>query len=639
MPPLDARQAYAVPFAQGIKPEPMLRLSDWADKHRILSRKYASEPGKWRTSRTPYLREIMDCLSPTSPVQVVVFMKAAQIGGTEVGNNWLGFIIDHMPAPVMVVMPTVELAKRYSKQRLAPMISETPRLRNKVRASRARDSGNTIQTKEFEGGLLVLTGANSAVGLRSMPVRFLMEDELAAYPDDVDGEGDPDDLAIARTRTYRSRKKIYKPSTPTFTGRCKIAKAYEESDQRRYYVPCPHCNVKQTLIFDNLRWPKGEPSKVRYVCVHCGSEIEEWQKTWMLENGEWRAKFPGRHDGKVAGFHINSLYSPVGWHGWDEIAKEWEDAQGNQEKLRTFVNTVLGETWNEKGEAPDWHRIYERREQYRFNVVRAGGVVLFAGADVQKDRIEVEVVAYGPGLESWSVDYRVFPGDTACDPTTGPWKQLGAMLSEQWDHELGGKLMLRMLAVDARFNTQHVYNFVRGYPVDRVIAVMGDKDGQSSIISQPRAVDVKLEGQKTIARGIKVWFVGGSIVKSELYGWLRANRPTDEALAKGEKYPAGYCHFPEYGEEYFKQLTAEQIVVRIIKKRRRYVWEQTRERNESLDCRVYARAAAALAGIDRASAEDWEILRQQLVGVEQAPTLQEPQGGRVTTSDDPYLEG
>ncbi len=277
-------ELYARELARGLRPDPDLSVSEWADAHRRLSGKAASEPGPWRTARTPYLREIMDCLSPGSAVERIVFMKGSQIGGTECGNNWIGFVIHHAPGPMLAVLPTVEMAKRNSKQRVDPLIEESPKLRERVQPTRSRDSGNTILSKEFRGGILVMTGANSAVGLRSMPVRYLFLDEIDAYPGDADGEGDPVALAEARTRTF-SRRKIFMVSTPTIRGHSRIEREYEASDQRRYMVPCPECGTHQWLKFEQLKWPDKQPEGVYYECEHCAHKIDERHKTWMLENG------------------------------------------------------------------------------------------------------------------------------------------------------------------------------------------------------------------------------------------------------------------------------------------------------------------------------------------------------------------
>lgn len=256
------------------------------------------------------LREIMDCLSSSSPIRRVVFMKGAQIGGTEAGNNWMGYVIHHAPGPMLAILPTVEMAKRNSKQRLEPLIEESDVIRKLVRPARARDSGNTILQKDFQGGVLVLTGANSAAGLRSMPVRYLFLDEVDAYPGDVDGEGDPVALAEARTRTF-ARRKILIVSTPTIRGTSRIEREYSLSDQRKYMVPCPECGGLQWLKFEQLKWPKGAPEDALYECEHCEHKIEEHHKTWMLANGAWEAQTEG--NARTAGFHLSSLYSPYGW--------------------------------------------------------------------------------------------------------------------------------------------------------------------------------------------------------------------------------------------------------------------------------------------------------------------------------------
>ena len=306
---LTADEIVGAAAAAGARPDPLLTISQWADKYRALSQRASSEPGQWRTDRTPYLREIMDCLSPMSGIERVVFMKGAQIGGTECGNNWIGYVIHQAPGPMMAVQPTVEMAKRNSKQRIDPLIEESEVLAKLVSDPRSRDSGNTVLSKEYPGGVLVMTGANSAVGLRSMAARYLFLDEVDGYPGDVDGEGDPINLAMARTRTF-ARRKVFLVSTPKITGMSRIEAAYEESDRRRYFVPCPTCREFQVLKFSQLRWPKGDSERTVYVCEHCGQEIQNHQKQWMLPRGAWRATAKG--DGKTAGFHLSSLYSPGG---------------------------------------------------------------------------------------------------------------------------------------------------------------------------------------------------------------------------------------------------------------------------------------------------------------------------------------
>jgi phage terminase large subunit GpA-like protein len=591
-------------WCEGLTPDPLLNVSEWADQYRMLSGKSASEPGRWRTSRTPYLKAIMDCLSPTSPIERVVMMKGAQIGGTECGNNWIGYVIHLAPGPMMAVAPTVEMAKRNSKQRIDPLIEESPTLSSLIAPARSRDSGNTILAKEFRGGVLVLTGANSAVGLRSMPVRYLFLDEVDAYPRDVEGEGDALGLAEARTRTF-ARRKIFIVSTPTIAGASTVEREFEASDQRRYFVPCPDCGHRQWLKFEQLRWTWGKPEGAHYICESCGSELSEHHKTWMLERGEWRACAPA-NIGNTAGFHLSSLYSPVGWRSWAAIAASWEAVQGNPASIKSFKNTELGETWVEEGEVPDWERLIERREDYRIGSVPAGGLLLVAGADVQRDRVEASVWAFGRGKESWLVEHRVIQGDTAREAV---WKRLAEFLSESWTHTSGVSMSLARMAVDTGFATQEAYAFVRWAKDSRVMAVKGVGRG-AALIGLPTAVDATIGGRK-LRRGVRVFAVTTSIAKLELYNNLRKAVEVDEDGV--ERFPAGFVHLPKVDTEWVRQLCAEQLVTR--RDRNGFPireWQKLRERNEALDCYVYARAAASNAGLDRFEERHWRELERTL---------------------------
>jgi len=595
-------------FLRGLKPEERLSVSEWADKYRRLSSKASAEPGPYRTSRTPYAKEIMDTLSADDPTEEIVFMKASQIGASEVGNNWVGYVVAQSPAPVMIIQPTVEMAKRNSKSRIGPLIDECPELKALVKDPRSRDSSNTVLAKEFPGGIMVMTGANSATGLRSLPARFIFGDEIDAYPKDADGEGSPIDLAKARARTF-TRRKFYFPSTPTVEGESEVAKRFEQSDQRYYNVPCPFCGHRQKLVFQKLKWPKDKPEEAKYQCEACDCLIENWQKTAMLAGGKWIKENP---KSKIAGFHLNALYSPVGWYSWGEIASDFLKAKrSGPDALKTFVNTVLGETWKEKSETPDWHRLYERREAYKIGTVNSKVGFLTAGADVQKDRIEVEVVGWCENFESYSVDYRVLMGDTAHGDV---WNDLAALLDEQFPLDGNERVShsIRVLAVDSGYNTQHVYNWVRKFPQSRVIAVKG-KDTQLTTIGRPTPADVTIKGER-IRRGVKVWGIGVNILKSELYGWLRQNRPVKDKNGALPPMPTGYCHFPEYDEKYFQMLTAEEARVKIRKGYKIVEWVKVRDRNEALDTRVYARAAAAVFGIDRFTKEKWKALAKSPAG-------------------------
>ena len=579
-------------FNRGLRPDPLLTVSQWADQFRMLSQTASAEPGRWRTERTPYLRGMMDALSPSSPIEKVVFMKGAQVGGTKAGNNWVGYIVDQAPGPMLVVQPTVEMGKRWSKGRLAPLIEETPCLQNKVKDPRSRHSGNTVQSKEFTGGIIVVTGANSAVGLRSMPVRYLFLDEIDAYPGDADGEGDPVNLAIQRSSTF-SRRKVLLISTPTIQGFSRIEHEFEASNKQHYWVPCPHCKELQILKWPQIKWDD-DPEKAYYECIHCQGKIEHHQKTWMLEHGCWKAENPGQT--KVAGFHLSSLYSPVGWLSWADAVKHFLRAKSNESLLKVWVNTTLGEPWVDRGEAPDWQRLYERREHYKIGIVPRGGLVLTAGVDVQKDRLELEVVAWGPHRESWSVDYRILLGDPGKDNL---WQQLSEVLQHSYQSADGHYRPISMLAIDAGFATQEVYAWVRAQSFHQVMAIKGT--GESFVpLGTPSKVDVTSQGKKR-RRGVRLWPVGVSVLKSELYHALK--------LPILDQVPlAGTCHFPEYDAGYFKQLTAEQLVTKVVKGYPKRAWQKIRERNEALDCRIYARAASIALGVDRFTDKQWQRL-------------------------------
>lgn len=578
----------------GLKPEPRLTVSEWADQHRFLSPKASAEPGKWRTPRVPYLKEVQDNLSSLSPFEEIIGMKGAQLGWTEAGCNWLGYIIDAAPGPILAVQTTEKMARRYSKTRFDSMVLATPRLRNRIKPARVRDGGNTTMEKDFDGGVIAFAGANSASALRSMPVRYLFLDEVDAYPLDLDGEGSPVDLAKARTRTF-SKKKIFLISTPTVDSISVIQREFLSTDQRYYFVPCPHCDHKQTLVWKNMKWDAGKPDSVRYMCEECACLIEERFKTVMLEKGEWKATHPENASPIKVGYHINSLYSPYGWYSWAEAVKEWEEAQGDTPKLKAFVNTVLGETWKDKGEAPPWENLFNRRETYAIRSVPQEVCFLTCGADVQKDRIELEIVGWAKGKKSYSIDYRVLRGDTSAQDV---WGQLGTVLNETFIRADNLQMPIRLTAVDSGFNTQEVYDFCLKFGADRAIPTRG-QDKQAVMISAPKQVLVTRAGKKV--GGVGLWNIGVSLIKSELYGWLRLEIGED-----GIK-PKGYCTFPQYDQHHFKGLASEEMQLTVDKRgRRRYEWVVKYLRNEQLDCRVYARAAAAVIGIDRFQDEHYE---------------------------------
>ena len=600
---LEASTVYREAFLSGLLPEPQLTVSEWADEHRMLTSKASAEPGAWRTSRTPYLREPMNELSSSSAVQRVVMMFAAQTGKTESGSNWLGYVIHHAPGPMLLVQPTVEMAKRLSKQRLESLINETPCLRERIAPARSRDSGNTLFAKEFPGGILVITGSNSASGLRSMPCRYLFLDEVDAFPADVDGEGDPVSLAERRTTTF-ARRKILLTSTPTVKGSSRIEAEYLRSDQRRFFVPCPSCNEMQWLKWPQMKWEKDQPETARYECEHCKERFSEVNKGRMLAAGEWRATAPG--DGKTAGFHLSGLYSPLGWLSWAELVDDFLRAKGDAPLLKTFINTRLAETWDEQtGTRIDAEGLMERVEPYERGVVPDGVLCLTAGVDVQDNRLAVSIWGYGRDEEAWLIEHTEIWGD----PTrTELWKQLDVLIEGEYPRADGKKLKVLAACVDSGGHcAAEVYSHCRTPRKGQmVVAIKGASTRGKPPIGRESKVDLNLKG-RTIKRGASVYSVGSDTIKDSIFGRLRTNTEPG----------AGYLHFGAAAtQEYFEQLTAERKVTRFNRAgmpSSEYV-KKSNARNEALDTCVYSYAALHLLyrKFDRRTI--WDQLQGRLEG-------------------------
>lgn len=588
------------------RPPPRLKLSEWADQHFYLSEESAAEPGRWKT--LPYQKGILDAITDPNIEQVWV-MKSARVGWTKCMGAAIGYHIDHAPCPMLVVQPTVDDAKGYSKEEIAPMLRDCPSL-SKIIFEDAeevgpRDSGNTILHKKFPGGILSMVGANSGAGFRRISRKVVLFDEIDGYPPSAGSDGDQIKLGIKRSEFYWDRKALG-GSTPLIAGQSRIEDLFSQGDQRRYFVPCSQCGHMDFLVFRErtdgqghfMQWPEGRPEEAHFVCSKNGCTIRHKDKREIVTRGEWRAGVRPKvlASGRLCvSFHVWAAYSFSPNASWGQIASEFLDAKSNPEKLKTFVNTVLGETWKDRGDAPDWERIYQRREPYPTNTLPEGVIFLTAGVDVQKDRCVYEVVGWGDDKRSWSIDSGVIPFDTSNDDE---WIKLDALLSRTWPTAAGIPIGLHMLAVDSGAFTQHVYNWARRHPMSRVIATKGVSTARV-LIGTPTPVDVTVRG-KRIARGYKVWPIGVDIAKSELYGWLKL--PVEE----GKPPPPGYCHFPEYGPEFFKQLTAEQLVP-VVNKRKGYTtyeWHILPNReNHFLDARILARAAACLAGLDRLAAQ------------------------------------
>lgn len=559
-----------------MEPPPILTVSQWADVHRRLSSESSAEPGRWDTSRAEYQRGVMDSLNDPLIDETIV-MTSSQIGKTEILNNIAGYYIENDPAPMLVMNPTDEIGEAWSKDRFSPMCRDTPSLKSIIADPKSRSSGNTITHKLFPGGHLTIVGANSPSSLASRPIRILLCDEVDRYPVSAGTEGDPFSLARKRTTAFWNRR-VAIFSTPTIKGFSRIEEAFKESDQRRFFVPCPHCDHRHVLAWGNVKWEKGDPSTARMECPECEKRFTNAQKNAAVRLGEWMAtaEFKGK-----AGFHLNELYSP--WKRLEEVVADFLASQGNPSRLQVWVNTSLGETWEESGERVSDHELMDRLEEYPAEVPKHG-LFLTAGVDTQPDRLEVEVVAWGKGEESWSIDYHVIHGDPDIPEGThgSPWTDLTEYLRKPWKHESGSDVAVSGTFIDSGgANTQAVYGYVRNHKGQRIFAIKGQGGEGVPIVGNRQ----KRRSGKT-SRTIDFVIVGVDNAKTSIMRKLQIKEPG-----------AGYCHFPKGREpEYFRQLTAEKLVTRFVKGFPRREWQkESGRRNEAIDCRVYAFAAFVMA--------------------------------------------
>lgn len=537
----------------------------------------------------------MDAVNDES-VETVVVMSSAQVGKTELVNNACGYYISQDPSPIMVLNPTLDMAETWSKDRLTPMMRDTPVLAGLVKAATSRDSGNTLLHKSFPGGHITMAGANSPASLASRPIRIVIADEVDRYPASAGTEGDPVSLAIKRTTTFWNRK-IILVSTPTIKGGSRIETAWNKSDQRRYFVPCPHCQHEQVLTWSQIKWEALDPINAYYECENCRTRITNAHKAQMIRQGRWKAtaQFTGS-----AGFHLNELYSP--WRTFGDVAKAFVDAKDDPQQLKTWVNTSLGETWSEQGGEQLGHEgLMARAEPYKPLTVPQNGLLLTAGVDVQNDRLVIVIRAWGRGEESWLVYWQELWGDPS---TETPWLQLDELLSSTYTHESGTELKIDCTAIDSGFLTSIVYNYVRSRSSRyKVIATKGMSTLGKPIIGKPTLQDVDYKG-RLIKNGVQLWAIGTDTAKHLIYARLRM-----------KQHGSGYYHFPiGIQEQYYLELTGEKLITSFNKGFPKTEWMRLPgRRNEALDCEVYAMSAAYSCGIQQLR-WNWDNL-QDRVGI------------------------
>lgn len=603
----------------GMNCPPLRWMDEWADAEYILPEGTSSEYGLWRTSRFPFLREILRCLSPASRCAAVSVLKASQLGFTECAKIAMGYYAAEDPKPVMYTQKTKEDVEEFSKLKLQPTIEACPSLRERFAQHRSSNGNNSLLMKTYPGGFLSLSGANTANAVSSKSIAILLLDEIDRYALNVQENGDPISLAIRRTSNFPNHK-IFAFTTPAILETSRIMKLYKAGDQRVFYLPCPHCNASAPtaqefelgdrilhgtywpLEWKNIKWENRDPKTAAHLCTECGCLVEEHFKTWMLERGVWVAQNPksvdqkpGDLDVEEVSFSINSLYSPLGFYSWRQAVQEFLTAteENDDTKLQAFVNTVLGECWSLAGKGVAASALEDRLEVYsKDNTfdVPAGAVILTAGADVQLDRIECEIVAWGPGEESWSIDYVVLWGDTEQDQV---WQELDMVLRRMYKHESGRMMNIAASCVDSGNNSKQVYRFVKGREYRRIFAIKGDDGWGKGELRRP------LKPHKEYGIWLFILFVDE--LKSKIYSQLRIQTPGP-----------GYCHFPakpEYDNNYFKMLTAESLREKTVNSQRVLYWyKPDKARNEALDCRVYAKAALKILRVDLKQLADHGVL-------------------------------
>ena len=553
-----------------LAPDPELKVSEWAERFRVLPRESSAEPGRWRNDRTPYLVAIMDSFNDPE-VEEIVMEAAAQVGKSELLLNVIGYNINRGKSQ-LIVLPAKELCESFSKDRIAPMISGSKRLSQLVQPPKSRDSSNTIYHKTYAGGQLTLV-STSVNSVSSRPVPIVIVDEVDRVGSTT--EGDTVNLAKKRSSTFYD-KKLLATSTPT-DETSRVHHMFEHARRNHFEVPCLHCKNFIPLLWDNVRWDEDDPETAHYVCQTCGEKVTDVHKRKMLPSGRWVCDDPDRPKRRM-GFHISALYSP--WVSFEEIVREYLESRGDSNREQVFQNTYLGEVYTTlKQGVPAISTLYLRREDY-IEAVPRDVLVLTCGVDVQEDRVEYLVTGYGEYNESWVIDYGKIWGDPSREDF---WlNDVLPRLSREYPHELGFKMPISATCIDSGGRYTHeVYRFCYGLQTRRIFAVKGVGGTGRAIVGAPSRARM---GRNK--RGCLLHPIGVDEAKTLVYQRLKVPEPGP-----------GYIHFPKIcDQEFFKQLTAERV--RIIYKQGfpTKKWELITQgaANEMLDCFVYSLSALTI---------------------------------------------
>lgn len=583
----------------GMKPPEDLTVSQWADKNRRLTSESSAEVGKWRTSRTPYMFDILD--SFTDPlIEHIVVVAASQVGKSETINNMVGYCIDQDPGPILLIQPTIDDVKRYSEMRIAPMIRETRCLKRKVADPKSRDAANTKRQKSFPGGVLVMTGSNVAHDLSSMPIRYVFGDERDRWATSAGSEGDPWELAVARTRTFYN-KKMVEVSTPTVKGASAIENSYNLGTMERWKTQCPHCGEYVEITFDNIRFEydtaeNGDKkifhiSEIFYVCPECGGISDE--HTMKSQPAKWVATVPeARKHHKTRSFWLTAWVSP--WATWESIILQFLQAGTDSAKLQVVYNTQFGELWEERGDMATEDDVMARREVYEAEVPD-GVLLLTCGVDTQDDRLEYEVVGHRRYGETWGIKKGVILGRP---DTEEVWERLDEVLSHKYKFKSGVSLQISLTFIDEGGHfTQEVRQHCLARQYDHVFAIKGANRPDIPYTAPPKKQKIVVNG-KVIGQ-VWVYEIGVNAGKQKIVDNLRVQSPG-----------ANYCHFPlrdDYGKQFFKQLMSEHLAY-VPKLKHPWQWQKIpgHERNEAFDIRNYNLAACEILS------PDWDAIEQKL---------------------------
>lgn len=583
----------------GMKPPEDLTVSQWADKNRRLTSESSAEVGKWRTSRTPYMFDILD--SFTDPlIEHIVVVAASQVGKSETINNMVGYCIDQDPGPILLIQPTIDDVKRYSEMRIAPMIRETRCLKRKVADPKSRDAANTKRQKSFPGGVLVMTGSNVAHDLSSMPIRYVFGDERDRWATSAGSEGDPWELAVARTRTFYN-KKMVEVSTPTVKGASAIENSYNLGTMERWKTKCPHCGEYVEITFDNIRfeWDAAENgdkkifhiSEIFYMCPECGGISDE--HTMKSQPAKWVATVPeARKHHKTRSFWLTAWVSP--WATWESIILQFLQAGTDSAKLQVVYNTQFGELWEERGNMASEDDVMARREVYEAEVPD-GVLLLTCGVDTQDDRLEYEVVGHRRFGETWGIKKGVILGRP---DTEEVWERLDEVLSHKYKFKSGVSLQISLTFIDEGGHfTQEVRQHCLARQYDHVFAIKGANRPDIPYTAPPKKQKIVVNG-KVIGQ-VWVYEIGVNAGKQKIVDNLRVQSPG-----------ANYCHFPlrdDYGKQFFKQLMSEHLAY-VPKLKHPWQWQKIpgHERNEAFDIRNYNLAACEILS------PDWDAIEQKL---------------------------